>query len=96
MMAEPQHGTYAGWNWHMKNGVQTCAACRKAQAEYQAARRRANPAIYEKEKTADAARAAALWRLATFHPSQFQALVAQERAARGLDADTSRGQGNAA
>lgn len=32
---QPSHGTYAGWNWHMKNDKKVCAACAKASADYQ-------------------------------------------------------------
>ena len=29
-----RHGTYAGWNQHMKRGTRICRPCRKAQAKY--------------------------------------------------------------
>lgn len=78
------HGTYATAMWHSKYGVPACASCRKAQADYMKARRQSNPAKYRAELDRDHARLAALWRLSALYPRQFQALVADEKRARGV------------
>lgn len=71
-------GTYAGYNQHRRDRTPTCPACRAAATDYQRKRRAENPDIYDQEKFLNGIRGRALWRLASLHPDEFQALVAEE------------------
>lgn len=78
MTSEPEHGTYATYQRHMKAGTQPCEECRAANREYARERRRASAHVRRREADLDAARRRAWVRLAQMHPAQYQALYAEE------------------
>lgn len=73
------HGTYAGYQAHMRQGIPPCGPCRKANAEY-ARMYRANRSPEKKRRDSKkaAARSRALWRLADRHPAEFGIYLAEE------------------
>lgn len=72
------HGTYAGYQRHIRAGDTPCDECRTANTLYvRAWRARGGMAS---TRAASNARARALARLARMHPSDYRALYLQEKA----------------
>lgn len=74
-VAATRCGTYAGYQEHKRYGEATCDDCKRANREYQAARRRTKPDAREADRRQNVCQGRALWKLAKLHPGQFQALV---------------------
>lgn len=68
-----QHGTYAGYQRHIKVQQQPCADCRKAVATYQRERRK-NPVVLQQHRDQVKARDLALKALTKSHPEEYQEL----------------------
>ncbi len=71
---DPRHGTYAGAQQHRKEGKRPCKPCRLAYNAYQKEHRTDN----QRTRAQSRARSRALWRLAEWHPEEFQRLYAAE------------------
>jgi hypothetical protein len=71
------HGTYAGWNWHMREKVKMCIACREAKRQY-AADLRQDPARRTRDREVVKANRRAQQRLAAIHPDEYRALYLEE------------------
>lgn len=67
------HGSYGGYQVHLRRGEQPCDLCSKAHAVYKRAYR-ADPRSYRREKQAQKAADAALRELSHLHPDEYQAL----------------------
>jgi hypothetical protein len=74
----PEHGTYAGWNWHQRTKTPMCEPCREAARAYRRRWRTRNPAARLEDERMTKVRSRALWKLAAIHPTEFHALVADE------------------
>ena len=81
MNGEPEHGTYTGYQWHVREGVPTCAPCRAAKAAYQRQYRATRPGAREADRAWNKTRRHALERLAFEYPKRFQDLLEEERLA---------------
>jgi hypothetical protein len=79
-MSTVRHGEYAGAMWHQKHGVPKCPECKEAARQYKAEWRAKDPGNRQSERDINNAASRALWRLADLHPTEFAALVAEERA----------------
>jgi hypothetical protein len=77
-VTQPEHGTYAGWNWHQRTKTPCCEPCREAARAYRRRWRTKNPATRLEEERMTKVRGRALWRLAAIHPTEFHALVQDE------------------
>jgi len=75
---DPRHGTYAGYQRHIREKESTCAPCREAARLYVAERRASNPDSYAREKAGTRASSRALWRLADLHRDEYDRLYADE------------------
>lgn len=71
---DERHGTYAGWQAHLKDHEDPCAPCLDANAAYKRNYRRKN----QNYKRQNSARAKALVRLSHLYPNDFQHLYADE------------------
>lgn len=78
---EIQHGTYLGYQAHKRHQTEPCDQCRAANAANMRERRKQNPALIAWQTRTQEARRRALVRLAALHPSQFEALYAEEKEA---------------
>lgn len=77
--ADERCGTPAGYQAHRKERREdACDDCKRAQAEYTAALRRANPELYAQSQSIQRARDRALRRLARQHPAEFDELYREE------------------
>lgn len=74
---DPRHGTYAGYQRHMKDSEKPCEGCRKAASD-DARERRKDPAVYAVHRMRSAARSRALTRLAQRHPDEFEDLHVEQ------------------
>lgn len=73
-----EHGTYSGWNWHMRRHEPACDACRAANSQYQDEWRKTSKG--KRSSAIDVrARGRALTRLARMHPSDYRDLYAEEK-----------------
>lgn len=72
------HGTYGGYQQHLKRGVQPCEECREARNTYVRSYRE-NPARRARERTLEAARTRALARLARAHSAEYRRLYEEEK-----------------
>jgi len=75
---EPEHGSYAGYQWHRKNGEPPCDECVLANSSYQTAWRRNNPDKHAAQQRTQYARIRALRKLAKLHPEDMRQLYQQE------------------
>lgn len=75
---DERHGTYAGYNQHIRDKERPCPGCRAAATDYQNKRRKSNPDAYAQEKFMNLIRSRALWRLAQIHHEEFQRLIDEE------------------
>jgi len=82
---QPEHGTYAGWNWHMKRSVPLCQPCRDANANYKREYRK-DPVKRQKQRDHVVAEGRAQRRLARLYPGRYRTLLNEERAKLGLRA----------
>lgn len=80
MTAKPrEHGTYTGYQQHIKRGEKPCQPCRDANAATKREWRQANPEKHATEIACNVARNRALERLAAENPDRFRVLVDEER-----------------
>jgi hypothetical protein len=75
---QPEHGTYAGWNWHQRTKTPMCEPCRRANSAYKRTWRAQDSEAAKEQERMDRIRSRALWRLAAIRPTEFHALVADE------------------
>lgn len=73
-------GTPGGAQAHRKLGEKPCTECREAAAEYMRAYRALNPHTIRQQTRKNKVRQRALVRLAEEHPTEFRALLAEEKA----------------
>lgn len=71
--AAAQHGTYAGYQRHLKVGQKACADCRKALADYQKERRK-DPVLLQQHRDQVKARDLATQALRQLYPEEYKEL----------------------
>jgi hypothetical protein len=76
-----EHGTYAAYQRHKREGVPPCEQCRQANTRYQRRFLAFRPEVREAGRARHRERSRALERLAREYPKRFQELVEEERAA---------------
>jgi len=76
---DTQHGTYAGWNRHRRQGTKTCAECRRANREYHREWRASNGGRAQQARYTKAANAA-LQQLKTAHFDEYRRYYEQAAA----------------
>ena len=79
-VTETACGTYAGYQTHKRRNTEPCAACRRANRDYQRAHRASSQQRRDKDYAYTTARTRAIARLIALHPAQWEALLADERA----------------
>lgn len=76
------HGTYAGYSQHMRDGVPPCEGCRAAATDYQRQWRKGNRRDGQSARTRGRAygraRDRAIQKLITTHATEFGALLQRE------------------
>jgi hypothetical protein len=77
-IAEPAHGSYAGYQWHRRNNEDPCLECRLANRSHQARWRAENPDKHTRQQRVQAARRRALNKLAKLHPHDMLDLYQDE------------------
>ena len=77
-----KHGTYAGYNQHMRTGETPCEECRTAATDYQRQWRKGNRRDGQGARTTgraySRARGRAIQKLITTHAAEFGALLQRE------------------
>lgn len=74
------HGTYSGYHAEIRQRIEPCTECRRANAAYHREYRAKNPDRRRKDAEQSEARHRAHQRLAALHPGLFQILLAEELA----------------
>lgn len=80
---DERHGTYSGYQRHIKAGETPCRPCKTANRDYNRAYR-TNPAVRERQRAGERARHRALWRLADAHRAEYDRLYSDELRAEGI------------
>ena len=74
-LSDERCGTYAGWNFHRRQGTPICDGCRKAHTDYLREYRRGNPERRARDGVYNRARGKALTQLAARHPADYLRLL---------------------
>lgn len=78
---EERHGTYGGYQRHIRRSETPCEPCKQANRTYMIRYRSSHPADYAEERKRNNARTRAMTRLAHDHPDEFARYYAEELSA---------------
>lgn len=79
-----RHGTYYGFQQHMKRKIPSCEECRAANRIYQRGYRLRSEKARRRDQKTNLSRHRALQRLAEAHREEFTALLLEEKRRLGL------------
>jgi hypothetical protein len=71
-----KHGTYGGYQWHKHHGVEVCADCKRANADYHQRYRQKTPATLDKQAVGQKRRVMAIQELIRRHQDEFDQILA--------------------